>query len=83
MNLDTAKILAGGSAKLSGSIGVSAVVMAYFQVNAAGIGALCSVITLIVYISFQLIAHKKTNQADKNKERIKSLEDKLNKLNKG
>lgn len=83
MNLDTAKILAGGSAKLSGGTGISTMVMAYFQLNAAGIGALCTVVTLIFYIFFQFLAHKKTNQVDKNLERIKDLESILNKLDKG
>ena len=70
MNLETAKILAGGSAKLSGSTGISTMIMAYFQVNAAGIGALCTLITLVFYISFQWLAHKKTNQSNKNKEKL-------------
>jgi len=83
VNLDTAKTLAGGSAKLSGSTGISTMVMAYFQVNAAGIGALCTVITLVCYIYFQWLAHKKNNAVDGNLKRIKVLEDKLNKLDKG
>lgn len=86
MNLDTAKTLAGGSAKLAGSTGVSTMVMAYFQANAAGIGALCTVITLISYLFFQWLAYKKTNQAEKNKEIIDDHSDKLaeilDKLNK-
>ncbi len=77
MNLDTAKILAGSSAKLSGSTGISTMIMAYFQVNAAGIGALCTLITLIGYISFQWLAHTKTNQSIKNKEKIDDHGDRL------
>ncbi len=77
MNLDTAKILAGGSAKLSGSIGISTVVMDYFQVNAAGIGALCTLITLFCYIFFQWLTIKKTNKSDKNKEKIDDTSNKL------
>ncbi len=77
MNLDTAKILAGGSAKLSVGTGTSTMVMAYFQANAAGIGALCTLVTLVFYILFQWLAHKKSVQADKNKEKIDSTDDKL------
>lgn len=77
MNLETAKILAGGSAKLSGSTGVSTMVLAYFEVNAAGIGALCTLITLIFYLFFQLLAQRKINQSEKNKQKIDSNELKL------
>ena len=77
MNLESAKILAGSSAKLSGGTGISTMVMAYFQVNAAGIGALCTLITLVCYISFQYLAHKKTNQSIKNKEKIDTHSDRL------
>jgi len=80
----SAKLLANTSAKLTGVTGGSTMLMAYFQSNAAGIGALCTVITLIFYIFFQFLAHKKTNQVDKNLELIKILEEKLNnKLDKG
>ena len=77
MKVESAKILVGSCASLTGVTGISTMVMAYFQVNAAGIGALCTLITLVGYISFQYLAHKKTNQSIKNKEKIDSHGDRL------
>lgn len=77
MNLTTAKTLAGSCAGLSGSTGISTVVMAYLQSNAAGIGALCTIITLICYIFFQRLATKKATLSDKNKEDIDHHSQKL------
>lgn len=67
MNLESAKISAGFSAKLSGATGVSTMIMAYFQANAAGIGALCTFITLICFIFFKRLELKKSTLADENK----------------
>lgn len=80
MNLDTAKILAGSSAGLSVSGGISTAIMGYLHVNAAGIGALCTIITLFFYIFFQFIANKKLNQADKNLELIKELKKEISEI---
>ena len=67
MNIESAKILAGSSAKLGGGMGISTMVMAYFQVNAAGIGALCTLITLACYIFFQRLSLKKERLSAVNK----------------
>lgn len=80
MNLESSKILAGGSAKLAGGTGISTMVMAYFQVNAAGIGAMCTVITLIAYLFFQWRADRKTKQSDKNTIEIERLKRALAKI---
>ncbi len=48
--------------------------MKYFQVNAAGIGALCTVISLIAYIYFQKLLNSKTKQDDEQKQKIEKLE---------
>lgn len=78
MNIESVKILAGSSAKLGGGMGISTMVMAYFQVNAAGIGALCTLITLACYIFFQRLSLKKESLADVNK---KDLADHIKETN--
>ncbi len=82
MNIESAKILAGGSAKLSGGAGISTMVMAYFQVNAAGIGALCTLVTLVFYVYFQWLSNKKLTVADDNKHEIAQLKKQLSEISK-
>ena len=47
----TQKALAGGSA----GGGVFTAIMSYFDIHAAGIGAMCTVCTLIVYLIITLV----------------------------
>lgn len=77
MNVENVKLLAAGSGKMSGGLGVSTLVMAYFQANAAGIGAICTVITCLAYIYFENLSSKKDS---KDKEEIKKLTEDVEEL---
>lgn len=77
MNVENAKLLAQGSGTLSGSTGVSTLVMAYFQANAAGIGAICTVITCLAYIYFENLSSKKDSR---DKEEIRRLTEDMEEL---
>jgi len=70
VNIETAKASTQITAKLTGVMGTSTFVMAWFQTNAAGVGAICTVITCIAYIYFQKALLKKDN---KHKEEVDKL----------
>jgi len=70
MQIETAKDLVSISAAVAGSTGIAASVMAYLEAEAKGIGAICAILTLVVYIFFQILQHVKLNKTDENKKDI-------------
>ena len=79
MNQEIAKTLAGGSAKLASGTGISTVILAWFGSNAAGIGAICTIITCVAYIYFGYTAAGRNNEKDRQAEENKTEIDKLKK----
>lgn len=77
MNEHAIKVLGTTSATLTGGGGISTVIMSYFQSNSAGIGALCTVCTLFVYIVSQYLGNKKNNESISNRRKIDSHGNKL------
>ena len=69
-----------GTGVLAGSTGTVTSIMAYMRVEALGIGALCTIFTLVVYIFFQFLHYKKLSKADENKMKIDLILDKLKDL---
>ena len=63
-----------GIGKLSGGLGIGTSILAFFEVNAIGIGALCAFLTLIVYALFSLLNHLKNDTSKENKLRLDKLE---------
>jgi len=74
---DTAKALVDGAAISATGTGILTSVLAFFESNAAGIGAMCTVVFGIVYIIFQFMSYRKLTLSDTNQERIRILEDQL------
>jgi len=70
MEIETVKALVDGTGPLAASTGIVTSVMGYLEAEALGIGALCTMITLVVYIFFQFLHHKKLGRADENKIKI-------------
>ena len=82
MEIETAKNLVSGSGALAGSTSITATIMAYLEAEAKGIGALCAIVTLVVYIFFQILQHIKLNKTDENKKDIDLILSRLDKVEK-
>lgn len=77
MKIETAKDIVNGVGALSGGSGIVTVVMAYLKMNAVELGVIVSIVTLIVYIIFQILYFKKLTLADENKVKQEGTEKKL------
>jgi len=60
--------------KITASSGIFTMVLHFFSSYAAGIGAMCTVLTLIVYTVFNILSHIKSNESKENKVRLDYLE---------
>tara|TARA_R110000851_G_scaffold160243_1_gene303472 strand:+ start:9323 stop:9610 length:288 start_codon:yes stop_codon:yes gene_type:complete len=74
MKVELSTATVSGIGKSSGIIGIGTSVLAFFEVNAIGIGALCAFLTLIVYALFNLLNHLKNDTSKENKLRLDKLE---------
>ena len=92
MKVELSTATVSGIGKLSGSLGIGTSILAFFEVNAVGIGALCAFLTFIVYALFSALNHFKNDASIENKKRLDQFEedrksdnlavlDALNKLN--
>lgn len=79
MKIETVKALANGTGALAGSSGMITIVMGYLKTNAVELGVLCSIISLFIYMFFQILYYRKLTLADENKIDIKKVEKKLDK----
>ena len=94
MKVELSTATVSGIGKLSGTLGIGTSILAFFEVNAVGIGALCAFLTFIVYALFSFLNHRKNDTSKENKLRLDKLEeerkkdniallDALNNINKG
>lgn len=83
MKIETAKSVVDATAALAGSSGIVTVTLAILKTNAVEIGVLISFISLIVYVSFQVLYHRKLTLADENKAYIEKVESKVDDLSDG
>tara|TARA_R110002020_G_scaffold467655_1_gene691370 strand:+ start:6318 stop:6572 length:255 start_codon:yes stop_codon:yes gene_type:complete len=83
MKSETVKHFSDGAATLTGSLGLTTGLLKFLDHHAAGIGALCTIITLIVYITFQILSHRKLSKADENKKDIQKILDELKEMKSG
>tara|TARA_R110000782_G_scaffold85221_1_gene165720 strand:- start:387 stop:674 length:288 start_codon:yes stop_codon:yes gene_type:complete len=94
MKLELSTATVSGIGKLSGGLGIGTSVLAFFEVNAVGIGALCAFLTFIVYALFSALNHFKNDTSVENKKRLDQFEqdrksdnlallDALSQINKG
>lgn len=80
MSDQNAQVLKDGSATLAISMGAGTWISKTFEligVNAAAIGAICSVLSLMAYLYFQYQASKKTDKSIVNSDLIKELQDQI------
>tara|TARA_R110000851_G_scaffold226907_1_gene379740 strand:+ start:68 stop:355 length:288 start_codon:yes stop_codon:yes gene_type:complete len=93
MKVELSAATVSGIGKLSGSLGIGTSILAFFEVNAVGIGALSAFLTFIVYATFSALNHFKNDSSAENKKRLDQFEidrksdnlallDALNKLDK-
>ena len=74
MKLELSTATVSGIGKLSGTIGIGTSVLAFFEVNAVGIGALCAFLTFLVYALFSALNHFKNDTSSENKKRLDQFE---------
>lgn len=77
MKQDTVKAFVDGAALSVTGTGILTSLMAFFESNAAGIGAMCTVLFGLVYIVFQFLSYRKLTLADANQEEIAALKRQL------
>lgn len=77
MKAETGKDVVNGVGAFAGSSGVVTAVMAYLKMNAVELGVIVSIITLIIYIIFQILYYKKLTLADENKLKHEVAEEKF------
>tara|TARA_R110000822_G_scaffold91912_2_gene211727 strand:+ start:492 stop:779 length:288 start_codon:yes stop_codon:yes gene_type:complete len=75
MKLELSTATVSGIGKLSGGLGIGTSVLAFFEVNAVGIGALCAFLTFIVYALFSALNHFKNDTSVENKRRLDQFEE--------
>lgn len=63
-----------GIGKLSGTLGIGTSILAFFEVNAVGIGALCAFLTFIVYAIFSFLSHIRNDNSLENKQRLDKID---------
>jgi len=80
MKQETAKVLADSSGILTVSTGIGASVLGWLGHNAAAIGALCAILSLIVHITMTIITSLNKRKYNDNKDQIKKLNDSHEKL---
>ncbi len=76
------KATVNGSAALAGSTGVVTSLLAFFDNNAASIGAMCTLVFGLIYILFQWLSYRKLTVADDNKHEIAQLKKQLSEISK-
>lgn len=83
MKIELSTATVTGIGKLSGGLGIGTSFLAFFEVNALGIGALCTFLTLMVYAFFSILNHFKNNKSATNKVEIDKLKIDVEKINSG
>ena len=83
MKQEISKAIVDGAATLAVSTGILTVTLKFFNVYAAGIGAMCTIIFGIIYVIFQFMAHQKLIKADDNEKRLDKHEGQLNNMQAG
>lgn len=83
MKVDLSTATVTGIGKLSGGLGIGTSILAFFEVNALGIGALCTFLTFIVYAFFSILNHFKNDNSVKNKIEIEKLKEEVQSVNSG
>lgn len=74
MKVEMSTATLNGIGKLSGTLGIGTSILAFFEVNAVGIGALSAFLTFIVYAIFSILNHLRSNKSKEHEERIDKLE---------
>jgi len=75
--MEAPKHIVEASAALVTGSGAITFTLSFFNENAAGIGAMCTLSFGLVYIVFQFMAHKKLTLADANKQELQEQSNKL------
>lgn len=73
MKQEITQAIATSAATLTTSSGILTVAFKFFDNNAAGIGAMSTILFGIIYVYFQWSSNKKLTVADKNTINIKAL----------
>ena len=83
MNQDSIQELKDFFAWLTGSTGIGTAIASVFNwigVNAAAIGAICSMLSLVGWFYFQRKADKKTSKSEENSKQIEKHLNEINEL---
>ena len=74
MKVEVSTATLNGIGKLSGTLGIGTSILAFFEVNAVGIGALSAFLTFIVYAIFSILNHFRNNKSKENEQRLDKIE---------